>query len=199
MNPKLTLPYWDFTIEDYEAEKDFTDDDLEIDSPIFQGDWFGSADPVDNVVSYGIVVGCWIIVAGPQHSLLLGVDRHDRTASSISRKLRSVPVSFVLLCGASSCRKPGVEKRNHLSTAGHGCGAYWWRSAAKRCETSCWVVGVFAAFLTQSRFWWKRRGPKFLVGGWIEARLISCVCVFQEHVRGFLRGVNGPVHGDCTC
>lgn len=51
VNPKLTLPYWDFTIEDFEAEKSFDDDDLKIVSPIFQESWFGSADPDDNIVS----------------------------------------------------------------------------------------------------------------------------------------------------
>ncbi|CAN0136794.1 unnamed protein product, partial [Ectocarpus sp. 8 AP-2014] len=50
VNPKLTLPYWDFTIEDFEAEKSFDDDDLKIVSPIFQESWFGSADPDDNIV-----------------------------------------------------------------------------------------------------------------------------------------------------
>lgn len=61
VNPKLTLPYWDFTIEDYEAEMSFEDDDLKIDSPIFQKDWFGSADPVDNVVSafFGFAFVFW--------------------------------------------------------------------------------------------------------------------------------------------
>ncbi|CAM9421765.1 unnamed protein product [Ectocarpus sp. 6 AP-2014] len=53
VNPKLTLPYWDFTIEDFEAEKSFDDDDLKIVSPIFQESWFGSADPDDNIVKDG--------------------------------------------------------------------------------------------------------------------------------------------------
>ena len=50
VNPKLTLPYWDFTIEEQDAELSFNDD-LKIDSPLFQESWFGSSDPEDNVVS----------------------------------------------------------------------------------------------------------------------------------------------------
>ena len=50
VNPKLTLPYWDFTIEEQDAELSFNDN-LKIDSPLFQESWFGSSDPEDNVVS----------------------------------------------------------------------------------------------------------------------------------------------------
>ena len=103
MNPKLTLPYWDFTIEDYEAEMSFNDDDLKIDSPIFQEDWFGSADPVDNVVS--VVLGVLFWNTGGRDfvnrnkrkrpklaSMIMNVDRY----SGISEK----PGCFVLSCGA---------------------------------------------------------------------------------------------------
>ncbi|CAB1105721.1 unnamed protein product [Ectocarpus sp. CCAP 1310/34] len=50
VNPKLSLPYWDFTIEDTEAEISFDDDDLKTVPPLFQESWFGSADPDDNIV-----------------------------------------------------------------------------------------------------------------------------------------------------
>lgn len=53
VNPKLTLPYWDFTIEELEAENALKndDDELIIMPPLFQESWFGTADPVDNTVS----------------------------------------------------------------------------------------------------------------------------------------------------
>ncbi|CAM9814374.1 unnamed protein product [Ectocarpus fasciculatus] len=53
VNPKLTLPYWDFTIEDSEAEISIDDDDVKIISPLFQESWFGSTDPDDNIVKDG--------------------------------------------------------------------------------------------------------------------------------------------------
>ncbi|CAB1107536.1 TYR [Ectocarpus sp. CCAP 1310/34] len=51
VNPKLTVPYWDFTIEYVEAETD-GDDEIKINSPLFQESWFGTADPVDNVAHF---------------------------------------------------------------------------------------------------------------------------------------------------
>eukprot|EP00752_Nemacystus_decipiens_P005412 g4907.t1 len=53
VNPKLTLPYWDFTIEDHESRMSFSGGGLKIVSPLFQESWFGSADPEDNVVKDG--------------------------------------------------------------------------------------------------------------------------------------------------
>ncbi|CAN0299970.1 unnamed protein product, partial [Ectocarpus sp. 4 AP-2014] len=53
VNPKLTVPYWDFTLEYVEAG--FADDDGKktINSELFQESWFGTVDPVDNVVKDG--------------------------------------------------------------------------------------------------------------------------------------------------
>lgn len=51
VNPKLTMPYWDFTIEELEAENSGDDDELILNPPLFQESWFGTADPVDNTVS----------------------------------------------------------------------------------------------------------------------------------------------------
>ncbi|CBJ25520.1 ortho-aminophenol oxidase [Ectocarpus siliculosus] len=53
VNPKLTVPYWDFTIEYHEAEIAGDDNEMTINSPLFQESWFGTADPVDNVVKDG--------------------------------------------------------------------------------------------------------------------------------------------------
>lgn len=50
VNPKISVPYWDWTIEEYEAEKKGAVSDmggLMIDSPLFQESWFGTADPDD--------------------------------------------------------------------------------------------------------------------------------------------------------
>lgn len=55
VNPKLTLPYWDFTIEELEAENSGDDDELVINPPLFQDSWFGTADPDDNTVSEKIL------------------------------------------------------------------------------------------------------------------------------------------------
>lgn len=51
VNPKLTLPYWDWTIEELAAEKESVDGKMVIESPLFQESWFGTADPDDYVVS----------------------------------------------------------------------------------------------------------------------------------------------------
>eukprot|EP00752_Nemacystus_decipiens_P008279 g7402.t1 len=55
VNPKLTLPYWDFTIEELEAEDGLSaeDDELILNPPLFQESWFGTADPVDYKVKDG--------------------------------------------------------------------------------------------------------------------------------------------------
>eukprot|EP00903_Cladosiphon_okamuranus_P021957 g20189.t1 len=55
VNPKLTVPYWDFTIDEIEAENALDDNDEEmiIQPPLFQESWFGTADPVDNAVRDG--------------------------------------------------------------------------------------------------------------------------------------------------
>ena len=52
VNPKLTLPYWDWTIEGAEAELASVNGEIEIKSPLFTPDWFGGADPDDWVVSW---------------------------------------------------------------------------------------------------------------------------------------------------
>lgn len=51
VNPKLTLPYWDWTIEGVEALKASAGGEVEIKSLLFTAGWFGSADPEDGVVS----------------------------------------------------------------------------------------------------------------------------------------------------
>ncbi|CAM9863802.1 unnamed protein product [Pylaiella littoralis] len=53
VNPKLTLPYWDFTVDEVEAEVSRVGGEVMINPPLFQESWFGSADPVDNVVKDG--------------------------------------------------------------------------------------------------------------------------------------------------
>ncbi|CAM9655020.1 unnamed protein product [Pylaiella littoralis] len=50
VNPKLTLPYWDWTIEELEAQAASVDGEIVIKSPLFQETWFGTADPDDYVV-----------------------------------------------------------------------------------------------------------------------------------------------------
>lgn len=51
VNPKLTLPYWDFTIEKSSSGGN-TPDKIEpqSESPILQEEWFGSNDPEDGMV-----------------------------------------------------------------------------------------------------------------------------------------------------
>ncbi|CAN0325141.1 unnamed protein product, partial [Hapterophycus canaliculatus] len=56
VNPKLTLPYWDFTIEGSaigDSDQKDTVDLLLSTSPIFQESWFGTYDPDDNQVKDG--------------------------------------------------------------------------------------------------------------------------------------------------
>lgn len=52
VNPKLTLPYWDWTIEELAAARASVDGEMVIESPLFQADWFGTADPDDYMVSF---------------------------------------------------------------------------------------------------------------------------------------------------
>lgn len=60
VNPKLTVPYWDWTIEGVEAGIATSTDeaDIEINSPLFQDSWFGAADPDDYVVSETETFSC---------------------------------------------------------------------------------------------------------------------------------------------
>ncbi|CAM9599920.1 unnamed protein product, partial [Hapterophycus canaliculatus] len=53
VNPKLTLPYWDFTIENSSAggSGDGSVNQPQTKSPLFQNSWFGTSDPRDNQVS----------------------------------------------------------------------------------------------------------------------------------------------------
>lgn len=51
VNPKLTLPYWDWTIEELEAQSASVNGEMVIKSPLFQESWFGTADPDDYMVS----------------------------------------------------------------------------------------------------------------------------------------------------
>ncbi|CAN0234756.1 unnamed protein product [Pylaiella littoralis] len=53
VNPKLTLPYWDFTIDGVEAQTSSVDGEVVVSPPLFQESWFGTADPADNVVKDG--------------------------------------------------------------------------------------------------------------------------------------------------
>lgn len=47
VNPKLTLPYWDFTIETSSAGGHSEEREPQIKSPLFQSSWFGSVDTHD--------------------------------------------------------------------------------------------------------------------------------------------------------
>lgn len=53
VNPKLTLPYWDFTIETSSAgaSGDTSAYQSQTKTPIFQESWFGSVDHTDDMVS----------------------------------------------------------------------------------------------------------------------------------------------------
>ena len=54
VNPKLTVPYWDFTIESSTwggNTEDITEP--QANSPLFASEWFGSSDPDDGQVKYG--------------------------------------------------------------------------------------------------------------------------------------------------
>lgn len=52
VNPKLTLPYWDFTIESSTAGGSEGENILEsqMKTPVLQESWFGTVDPEDNMV-----------------------------------------------------------------------------------------------------------------------------------------------------
>ena len=57
VNPKLTLPYWDFTIETSSAGDegfDSTDAQSQTKTPLLQASWFGTRDPEDNMVRTSI-------------------------------------------------------------------------------------------------------------------------------------------------
>lgn len=62
VNPKLTLPYWDFTIEEAEAANSGENNKIVIDSPLFQDSWFGTADPNDHTVSEKSFSHRWTIM-----------------------------------------------------------------------------------------------------------------------------------------
>lgn len=53
VDPKLTLPYWDFTIEGSTPNEGDGDGIFEPQalSPLFHTSWFGSSDPVDQQAS----------------------------------------------------------------------------------------------------------------------------------------------------
>ncbi|CAM9286294.1 unnamed protein product [Phaeothamnion confervicola] len=55
INPKISLPYWDYTIEDWTIQRDYDGvyANLQIASPMFLPTWFGSADKADNMVKDG--------------------------------------------------------------------------------------------------------------------------------------------------
>lgn len=55
VNPKLTLPYWDFTIESSAPGglESTVDGGPLTRSPLFRPDWFGTFDPEDHTVCVG--------------------------------------------------------------------------------------------------------------------------------------------------
>lgn len=58
VNPKLTLPYWDFTIETSTAggSEDGVVNQPQTRTPLFQESWFGSVDHTDDMVRRGFRV-----------------------------------------------------------------------------------------------------------------------------------------------
>lgn len=53
VNPMLSLPYWDFTIESYKVDTEHDGDYTKLRdvSDLWTADWFGSVDPEDYMVS----------------------------------------------------------------------------------------------------------------------------------------------------
>ncbi|CAM9190527.1 unnamed protein product, partial [Discosporangium mesarthrocarpum] len=77
VNPKLTVPYWDFTIDTAIGKPErFLDD-----CPLFQESWFGSADPSDQQVKNGR----WALVEVPT----VGDEMGQNTISNAYGKLRA--------------------------------------------------------------------------------------------------------------
>lgn len=54
VNPKLTVPYWEFTVESSsQGLSKYVESMPETRSPLLQTSWFGSSDPIDHVVRGG--------------------------------------------------------------------------------------------------------------------------------------------------
>ena len=68
VNPKLTLPYWDFTIESSSSgatSNSKTDQSSKKScnkTPLLQPSWFGTSDPEDFMV--GVCVCCFVCMLG---------------------------------------------------------------------------------------------------------------------------------------
>lgn len=74
VNPKLTVPYWDFTIEGSSIADPGNIsivDLLQGNSQVFQEGWFGTFDPKDNMVSFvAQECGCSQVNAPPELNLI---------------------------------------------------------------------------------------------------------------------------------
>lgn len=67
VNPKLALPYWDFTIESSSAGGVFGEavSSAQDYSEVFQPSWFGSYDPSDYMVREGKMI--WLTGRGVEN------------------------------------------------------------------------------------------------------------------------------------
>lgn len=113
VNPAVTLPYWDFTIEGEAVKKAGKKPSymLEI-TPVFQDDWFGDTDPVTN----RMITSRWAGAKMPkQKDLSLGVQNsygfirsywNNNPDDEISRKLFNA-------CGTEAVHKMIPNCQNH--------------------------------------------------------------------------------------
>ena len=76
INPKITMPYWDFTIEGEEILDVSGDPDMLFDiSPFFNATWFGSSNDEHHIADGRVEVGRWKADAGVGEGAMWSADR----------------------------------------------------------------------------------------------------------------------------
>ncbi|CAM9275842.1 unnamed protein product [Hapterophycus canaliculatus] len=150
INPMLSLPYWDFTIEgavvDLEFDGDYTR--LAEASPLWGPDWFGGVDTTDYQVKDGRWGSLPVQVIEPDARLDLGADVYGRMRSPWNVNSRPyLSRGLGEMCGIDSTEFyswPGCSSHYDLQDIFTSYYGYtWWSQYGPHGPIHVWVGGNF--------------------------------------------------------
>ncbi|CAM9305494.1 unnamed protein product [Ectocarpus fasciculatus] len=148
VNPMISLPYWDFTIEGAVIDQEFGGDYTRLTeaSPLWTADWFGGVDTTDYQVKDGRWGSLPVPVIDQAERLALGADVYGRMRSPWNVNSRPyLTRGLGEMCGLDSTEFyswPGCSSHYDLQDKFNSYYGYtWWSQYGPHGPVHVWVGG----------------------------------------------------------